>query len=286
MLFNTGSFSSVAWYDREGNYRTINMDEGALSLMAFFQMIAGGVLVFKQGKITKAIFGPIVHEYRQAEAGETNGIQMTYRKAPKMQWLKKQVKRITCWMIVLNIFTLMTVKNFALDIATQAISQEYELMEKKNKTTIDFNMDPNQFWMNKNAENRPAFKPFEMDDDLDFDFDFDTEMKEEDIFKLLGNSTEINNNLNPFFNTTEIIPALNETSNMTAPMPLPLGRGDHDKKHHWKHHQKHPKNMMKHGFQYDMHRMSKEELLQKVGMVIPAVMTFIGFFMICGVLFW
>jgi hypothetical protein len=128
MLFNTGSFSSVAWYDREGNYRTINMDEGSLCSMALFQMIAG-VLVYKQGKISKAIFGPIVHEYKQAEAGVTNGIQMTYRKAPKMQWLKKQVKRISCWLIVLTIFTLMTVKSFALDIATQAITQEYELME-------------------------------------------------------------------------------------------------------------------------------------------------------------
>lgn len=268
--------------------------------MALLQMVAGGVLIFKQGKLTKAIFGPILHEYRQAETGQTNGIQMTVRKAPKMKWLKKMVKKITCWMIALNIFTLMCVKNFAIDIATQAITQEYELMEKKNKTTIDFNMDPNQFWINKQQSDIPAFQPFEFDDAMDFDIDFETNeketkdllkafgafnqsmnkgfnnvmnkvdienIKEEDVFKMLENFNEsisnikeedienmlgnlnetINKNLVPFFNTTV--------------QPVPLGRGDHDMKHHWKHHQKHPKNMMKKGFTYDMHKVSKEELL-------------------------
>lgn len=94
------------------------MDEGALSLMAILQMIAGGILIYKQGKMTKMIFAPILKEYRDAETGQTNGIQMTYRKAPKMQWLKKVVKKITCLMIVLNIFSLCVANNFIIDIAT------------------------------------------------------------------------------------------------------------------------------------------------------------------------
>ena len=172
------------------------MDEGALSLMAILQMIAGGILLYKQGKMTKSIFAPILKEYRDAETGQTNGIQMTYRKAPKMKWLKKMVKKITCWIIVLNIFSLCVAKNFVIDIATQAITQEYELMETKNQTTIDFNMDPNQFWLNPKDDAKPVFQPFKFDDDLDFDFDFETNedifeaaknIKEEDIFKMLGN---------------------------------------------------------------------------------------------------
>ena len=155
-LFNTGSFSTVAWYDREGYYRQIKMDEGSLSLMAIIQMIAGGYLIFKQGKLTNMIFAPILKEYREAESGQTNGIQMTYRKAPKMQWLKKMVKKITCGVIALTILSLIVCKNFVLDVANQAITQEYELMNKKNHTSIDLNFDPEQFWINpKHDESRP-----------------------------------------------------------------------------------------------------------------------------------
>jgi len=169
-LFNTGSFSKVAWYDRKGNYRTIKMDEGALALMAIIQMIAGGVLVFKQGKLTKMIFAPILDEYKKAESGETNGIQMTHRKAPKMQWLKKVVKKITCGIIALTLFSLVVAKNFAHDIAVQVITQEYAIMEKHNQTTIDFSMDPEQFWINPKNDHQPVFQPFKFDDDMDFDF--------------------------------------------------------------------------------------------------------------------
>jgi len=116
-LFNTGSFSSIAWYDREGNYRQIKMDEGSLSLMAIIQMIAGGYLVFKQGKLTKMIFAPILKEYKDAESGQTNGIQMTYRKAPKMKWLKKMVKKISCGIIALTLFALIVCKNLIIDVA-------------------------------------------------------------------------------------------------------------------------------------------------------------------------
>jgi hypothetical protein len=249
---------------------------------------------------------------------------MTVRKAPKMHWLKKMVKKITCWMIALNIFTLMCVSNFAIDIATQAITQEYDLMDKKNKTTIDFNMDPNQFWMNKQQADIPAFQPFEFDDAMDFDIDFETNeketkdllkafgafnqtmtkgfnkvmknvdldnIKEEDVFKMLENFNESISNIKEE-DIDNMLDNLNETINKelvpyfnTTVQPV-FGRGDHDQKHHWKHHQKHPKNMMKKGFTYDMHKVSKEELLQKVRMVVPAIISFVMFFMVCGILFW
>jgi len=97
-----------------------------------------------------------------------------------MQWLKKMVKKITCGIISLTIFSLIVCKNFALDIAQQVITQEYEIMENKNHSSIDFNFDPAQFWINpKHDESRPVFHPFKLDDDLDFGFKFDTD---EDIF--------------------------------------------------------------------------------------------------------
>jgi hypothetical protein len=101
-----------------------------------------GVLTFKQGKITKRIFAPILKEYRLAESGQTNGIPMTKRRAPKMHWLKRIVKKITCGFIGVTILTLMVCKKFALDVVNQVVSQEYELMERKNQTFADFNIDP------------------------------------------------------------------------------------------------------------------------------------------------
>lgn len=67
-FFNTGSFSSIAWYDRKGNYRQIKMNESTLSFLALIQ-VCFGYLCYKQGKLTKLIFAPILAEYRQAESG-------------------------------------------------------------------------------------------------------------------------------------------------------------------------------------------------------------------------
>lgn len=52
-------------------------------------------------------------------------------------------------------------------------------MEKKNTTFVDFNFDPEQFWINPVNDSVPVFRPFKFDDDLDFTFEFDTD---ENIF--------------------------------------------------------------------------------------------------------
>lgn len=264
------------------------MDEGALSLISFIQMIAGGCLVYKQGKLTKMIFAPIVEQYRQAETGQTNGIEMTHRKAPKMKWLKKMVKKITCGMIALTLFMMIVMKNFALDIAEQVITQEYELMERKNVTHIDFSMDPEQFWINpKKDAPQPVFQPFNFDDNMDFDFNFETDedifqgtgINEDDIFKMLGNRNETQSIITPYFNTTEIVNPSKKAVNTTMPAP-------HKKHHSYKHHQRHPKNMMKNGFEWDMHKMPKEEVLRKVNMVVSCVLCFFSFWTCMVILFW
>lgn len=98
---------------------------------------------------------------------------------------------------------------------------------------------------------------------------------------MLGNMNETSV-VTPYFNTTEI----KEPMTFNTTMPLPLGRGDHDKKHHYKHHQKHPKNMMKHGFEWDMHKMTKEECIRKADMVVSFVMFFCAFWATMCILFW
>jgi hypothetical protein len=120
---------------------------------------------------------------------------------------------------------------------------------------------------------------------MDFDFVFETdedimnikELNEDDIYKMLGNKNETSI-VNPFFNTTEI----------KEPVPLnnPQGKQHHDKKHHYKHHQKHPKNMIKHGFVWDLHKATASECIKKADMIIGCVMTFIGFWATIGIMFW
>jgi hypothetical protein len=140
---------------------------------------------------------------------------------------------------------------------------------------------------------------------LDFEFTFETDddifkqIKEDDIFKMLGNKNETSI-MTPYFNTTEVEAPfmMNETEestmNETTVQPL-LGAGDHDKKphghhhgkkHHYKHHQKHPKNMMKNGLKWDMHKMTREECLATANMSISGLMCFVGFWGVMGIHFW
>ena len=115
------NFSTINWYDRAGNYRTIKLDTGSMFLLALSKIICGGVLLYKQGKISKSVFGPILTEYRQAENGETNGIAMTVRKAPKMKKIHKIVKKITIATIFVSFVGMIISKDFLRDICHQFI---------------------------------------------------------------------------------------------------------------------------------------------------------------------
>jgi len=81
-LFNIDSFSVVGWYDKDGTYRSIKMNTNCMFILAMIKIIVGGVLLYKQGKVSKDVMAPILKEYRLAETGQTNGIAMTVRKAP------------------------------------------------------------------------------------------------------------------------------------------------------------------------------------------------------------
>jgi hypothetical protein len=59
---------------------------------------------------------PILKEYRLAETGQTNGIAMTVRKAPKMKALKQTVKRITAATVIMTFFSMFVAYDFTQDL--------------------------------------------------------------------------------------------------------------------------------------------------------------------------
>lgn len=179
-------------------------------------------------------------------------------------------------------------------------------MGKRNHTYIDFNFDPAQFWINQKEDERPEFHPFQLDDGLDFNFDLEldddlfkgTGIDEDDIFKMLGGTNTTFEIVTPYFNTTfnttelpPFEPVLNGSGLDTAMPPMPKhGREHHAKKHQrthqMKHHQRHPKNMIKEGFQFDMHKMTEKEALRSVNMMIGVVLCFAAFWATVCILFW
>ena len=46
-IFDIGSFSTIGWYDKAGNYRTLTLDSGSLLTLAVIKIIIGGILLFK-----------------------------------------------------------------------------------------------------------------------------------------------------------------------------------------------------------------------------------------------
>lgn len=117
------SFTSIGW-TTNGVYRSIRINPGHLFLMALFKIIAGGVFLVKQGKVSIKIFSEIVKEYKAAENGETNGIRMT-RKSNLMKAHKLQIKKIIVGTFALGVFAMLICKAMLEDIADQYIEAEF-----------------------------------------------------------------------------------------------------------------------------------------------------------------
>jgi hypothetical protein len=122
-IFMMDSFTSIDW-TTNGVYRSIRINPGHLFLMALFKIIAGGVFLVKQGKVSIKIFSEIVKEYKAAENGETNGIRMT-RKSNLMKAHKLQIKKIIVGTFALGVFAMLICKAMLEDIADQYIEAEF-----------------------------------------------------------------------------------------------------------------------------------------------------------------
>jgi len=46
-IFVLDSFTTIQWYDREGNYQSIEMDPGFLFLLALAKIVGGGYLLIR-----------------------------------------------------------------------------------------------------------------------------------------------------------------------------------------------------------------------------------------------
>lgn len=124
-LFVMNSFSKIQWVDGDGKMQTIHIDPSFLFLMAVSKIIMGGFLVYKQGKATLKVVNPILKEYREAEAGITQGIPMNENKSCQLQALKKTIWRLTLAMIFIFFVTLLIVKSYAQTKVAEYINAQF-----------------------------------------------------------------------------------------------------------------------------------------------------------------
>jgi Na+/melibiose symporter-like transporter len=88
----------IEWYDSVNDkHHRIKLDSYGLGVMCLLKA-ASSFFSFKQARWTLNVFKPILKEYADAEAGRTQGIQMTERKTKKMKTLQKQIRKLTCGM--------------------------------------------------------------------------------------------------------------------------------------------------------------------------------------------
>lgn len=102
-------------------------------VFALFKII-GGLLCIWQGKATKKVFKPILKEYKDAEAGRTQGIMMTERRSKKMQSLKKKIYKITAITFLLGFISIIYTKNFINSMTDQYVEQKYDYINQNNAT--------------------------------------------------------------------------------------------------------------------------------------------------------
>ena len=96
--------------------------------------IVSGIFCILQGRGTLQVTKPILQDYKVAQI--TGRIQMTERKASKVEVLMKLVKKIIWISVVGGFFTIIASKNFFHDEAYGFIDQYYSTMNSTNVTTL------------------------------------------------------------------------------------------------------------------------------------------------------
>lgn len=110
------------------------LDSYGLSVMCLLKA-ASAFFVFKQARWTLNAVKPILKEYSDAESGKTQGIKMTERRSKKFVALKKDVKRLTCGVIVFILFCVMYAEHYLVTEANRWIDQYYTVRMNPNVTT-------------------------------------------------------------------------------------------------------------------------------------------------------
>ena len=89
------AFSEFSFTDLDGQQITLSLGCSGLFMFCIFKIV-GGMRMVKQGKLTLAVFNPVLKEYALAESGATHGITMTKRISKDMGMLRCALWRIFC----------------------------------------------------------------------------------------------------------------------------------------------------------------------------------------------
>ena len=103
---------------------TLRFTPGIMYLMIMLKMLSG-YLFIRQAKQAFKIFKGIVKEYRNAELGLTNGIQMVNRKSKEIKSHKSFVKKITLAQILIYMVACIMLKNEFIAAGNYVIRQQH-----------------------------------------------------------------------------------------------------------------------------------------------------------------
>ena len=123
-LFMVDHFSSFSWYEN-GQIITLKFSPGFMYLLLLLKVISGGYFFVRQAREAFSIFRAIVKEYRDAEHGLTNGIQMVHRKSKVISAHKSFVKKITIAQVCIYMVMCLLMKNEFIKVANNVIVQQH-----------------------------------------------------------------------------------------------------------------------------------------------------------------
>lgn len=125
------------WYDAANDkYHRIKLDSYGIGVMCLLKA-ASSFFSFKQARWTLNVFKPILKEYADAEAGRTQGIQMTERKTKGMKTLQSQIRRLTCGMFVFCLLTTIYCGSWLSSQSDRFIQVYYHTQNFPNSTFTD-----------------------------------------------------------------------------------------------------------------------------------------------------
>mmetsp|Transcript_4776 Transcript_4776/g.8191 ORF Transcript_4776/g.8191 Transcript_4776/m.8191 type:complete len:248 (-) Transcript_4776:380-1123(-) len=105
MMFGVDYVSHIVMYDNHGRFINFQFDQRGLIFFALTKIVGGLVMIYQglqQSKTTK----PVLLEYKNAEAGVTQGISMTVRASKSYERLIHIVKILTLVQIVGGVFVI------------------------------------------------------------------------------------------------------------------------------------------------------------------------------------
>lgn len=129
--FCNSQYLKVKFIDFDGQKIDYSIDLSGLAFLCIFKA-ATGVLMYKLGKELHGVFRPILKDYRDAERGITQGIQMTRRISKDMTALGDSLRRVYGMCCCLNFVMGFIFIAWACDQADNYIDVKYANMAQQN----------------------------------------------------------------------------------------------------------------------------------------------------------